>query len=373
MIDPTELAEVAGTRVPVGHAAVGDAHAPGHERRAITLFARTNRMSLILLAGAALAAAGLVACGEKGSSGTQNPPMATSGAGAGCAPEKSDTLVLLTDDKHLQNSDNVVAAINASKSSPALIAATDKVAAALDTPKLINLNKAVDIDRKTPQVAAQEFAATSGLATGLSGGSGPVVIGAANFAESQTLAELYKIALNAAGFQATVRQTTNREVYEPALEKGELTVFPEYAATLTEFLNQKDNGKDAPPKASGDINATMTALKDLGGKHKLTFGTPSAAADQNAFAVTKPVADKYGLKTLSDFASKCNGTASVLAGPPECPQRPFCQPGLQSTYGITFGKFFQGDAGGPQTKNALKTGNATLGLVFSSDSSVTPA
>jgi osmoprotectant transport system substrate-binding protein len=320
-----------------------------------------------------MATVGLTACGGEGSSGTDAPPTNTAGAGVGCAPEKSDVLVVLTDDKKLQNADNVVAAVNASKSSPALIAATDKVAAALDTPKLLNLNKAVEVERKTPQVAAKEFADANGIATGLSGGSGAVVIGAANFAESQTLAELYKIALTAAGFTATVQQSTNREVYEPALEKGQLTVFPEYAATLTDFLNAKANGKDAPPKASGDIDATMTALKELGTKYGLTFGTPSAAADQNAFAVTKPVADKYGLKTLSDFAAKCSGTASILAGPAECPQRPYCQPGLQKTYNITFGKFFQGDAGGPQTKNALKTGSATLGLVFSTDSSVTPA
>ena len=73
----------------------------------------------------------------------------------------------------------------------------------------------------------------------------------------------------------------------------------------------------------------MTALKALGDQVGLTFGTPSTASDQNAFAVTKAFADKYRLKTLSDFAAKCSGTATVLAGPPECPQRPFCQPGLK--------------------------------------------
>jgi osmoprotectant transport system substrate-binding protein len=283
-------------------------------------------------------------------------------------------LVLLADDKNLQSSDNIIAAINAKAPNVAAIkAATDKVAAALDQPKLLALNKSVEVDRKTSQEAAQAFASANGLTTGLSGGSGPVVIGAANFPESQTLAELYKIALNAAGFQATVQQSTNREVYEPALERGELTVFPEYAATLTEFLNVKANGANPPAKASGDISKTVTALTDLGTKYGLTFGTASKASDQNAFAVTKPVADQYGLKTLSDFATKCSGSASVLAGPPECPQRPFCQPGLQSTYNITFGSFFQADAGGSQTKTALKTGKATLGLVFSSDSSLTAA
>jgi osmoprotectant transport system substrate-binding protein len=56
----------------------------------------------------------------------------------------------------------------------------------------------------------------------------------------------------------------------------------------------------------------------------------------------------------------------VLAGPAECPQRPFCQPGLEKTYGLSIGSFASLDAGGPQTKNALKTGTATIGLVFSS-------
>jgi osmoprotectant transport system substrate-binding protein len=336
------------------------------------MFARTQRFTLAAVAAGVLSTFTLTACGQSGSSGTQAPP--SNATGAGCAPVASDQLVLLADDKNLQSSDNIIAAINAKAPNVAAIkAATDKVAAALDQPKLLALNKSVEVDRKTSQEAAQAFASANGLTTGLSGGSGPVVIGAANFPESQTLAELYKIALNAAGFQATVQQSTNREVYEPALERGELTVFPEYAATLTEFLNVKANGANPPAKASGDISKTVTALTDLGTKYGLTFGTASKASDQNAFAVTKPVADQYGLKTLSDFATKCSGSASVLAGPPECPQRPFCQPGLQSTYNITFGSFFQADAGGSQTKTALKTGKATLGLVFSSDSSLTAA
>ncbi len=332
------------------------------------MISNQRKVSVALFAlTATVLAVGLAACGKSGSSGTQAPPSAS---GAGCAPVAGDQLVVLTDDKQLQNSDNIVAAVSAKGSNPEVITATDKVAAALDTTKLIALNKAVDVDRKTPAQAAQDFAATAGLTTGLSGGSGAIKVGAANFSESQTLAELYKIALNAAGFTATVQTVGNRELYEPALERGEINVFPEYAATLTEFLNQKANGKDAAAKASGDINTTMTALKDLGGKVGLTFGTPSAATDENAFATTKAFADKYSLKSLSDFAAKCSGAASVLAGPAECPQRPFCQVGLKDKYGITFGSFHQADAGGPQTKTELKTGKASLGLVFSSDGSL---
>jgi osmoprotectant transport system substrate-binding protein len=318
-----------------------------------------------------LATVGLAACGERGSSGTKDPGQVT---GAGCAPVAGETFVVLADDKKLQTADNVVAAVNAKASNPALLAALDKVADALDTPKLIALNKAVDIDRKTPKNVAEDFAAKEKLTDGITKGpGGSIVIGAANFSESQTLGSLYEIVLKAAGYTASVQQIGNRELYEADLESGKIQVVPEYAGTLAEFLNKKVNGANAAPIASGDIDKTLSALKEVGAKVGLTFGKASEAADQNAFAVTKALADKHSLKTLSDFASKCSGTATVLGGPPECPQRPFCQPGLEQTYGLKVGKFAALDVGGPQTKNALKTGAITIGLVFSSDGSLAAA
>ncbi|MEV4466269.1 glycine betaine ABC transporter substrate-binding protein [Micromonospora echinofusca] len=325
------------------------------------------RTRLAVGAVGALAAAGmLTGCGDAGSSGTDAPEQAASGAG--CAPVAGDQLVVLDDDKKLQNTDNVIPAVNADAANPQLLAALDKVSAALDTPKLIQLNKAVDVDRKTAQKAAEEFAAANGVTTGIAKGpGGQIVIGAANFTENQILAELYKIALTAAGYDAKVQQIGNRELYEPALEKGEIQVVPEYAATMAEFLNTKANGKDAQPVSSPELEKTVAALKAAGDKVGLVFGTPAAAQDQNAFAVTQAFADKYGVRTLSELAAKCSGQATVLAGPPECPQRPKCQAGLVQVYDFKAGSFSSLDQGGPQTKNALKTGAASVGLVFSSD------
>jgi osmoprotectant transport system substrate-binding protein len=317
----------------------------------------------------ALAAAGiLTGCGGAGSSGTQAP--ASSAAGAGCAPVAGTALVVLDDDRKLQNTDNVVPAVNAKTATPELIAALDKVSDALDTTKLIALNKAVDVDRKTPKIAAQEFAASTGLTNGITRatGGGKVVIGAANFSESQTLGELYRIVLTAAGYQPTVQQIGNRELYGPALQKGDIQVVPEYAASMADFLNGRAGGTD--PVSSPDLDKTMAGLKQLGDKVGITFGKPSAAQDQNAFAVTQGFADKYGVRTLSDLASKCSGAATVLGGPPECPQRPKCQAGLVQTYNFQAGSFSSLDAGGPQTKNALKTGTISVGLVFSSDAAL---
>ena len=324
------------------------------------------RRNLLLAAGALTAAVVLSGCGGAGSSGTEAP--ASSAAGAGCAPAAGDTLVVLTDDKKLQNTDNVVPAINKKASSPELIAALDKVSAALDTTKLIELNKAVDIDRKSSKAAAQEFATANNMTAGITKGSGgDLTVGAANFSESATLGELYNIALTAAGYKVKVQQIGNRELYEPALEKGEIDVVPEYAATMATFLNGKVNGQNAEDPSSPELDTTMKNLTALGEKVGLVFGKPSTAQDQNAFATTTAFADKYGVKTLSDLAAKCSGAATILGGPPECPQRPKCQQGLVSTYNFNAGKFSSLDAGGPLTKTGLKQGTISVGLVFSSD------
>ena len=56
--------------------------------------------------------------------------------------------------------------------------------------------------------------------------------------------------LTAAGYTVKVQQIGNRELYEPALEKGEIHVVPEYAATLADFLNGKVNGRRRRPSPS---------------------------------------------------------------------------------------------------------------------------
>ncbi|RUL93946.1 glycine betaine ABC transporter substrate-binding protein [Micromonospora gifhornensis] len=326
---------------------------------------RAGRRLSIAVVGAVAAAGVLAGCGEAGSSGTEAPQQSASGEG--CAPVAGEQLIALTDDKALQNADNIIPAINTKVATPQLVAALDKVSAVLDTPKLVQLNKAVDVDRKSAQAAAQEFSAANGLADGVEKGpGGKITVGAGNFTESEIIAELYKIQLTAAGYQVTVQQIGNRELYEPALEKGEIQVVPEYAATMAEFLKGKTGG-GSDPVSSPDVEKTVTALRGLGEQVGLSFGQPAPAQNQNAFAVTKEFAEKYGVRTLSELAAKCSGTATVLGGPPECQERPFCKPGLEQTYGLSVGSFSSLDQGGPLTKTGLRNGTISVGLVFSTD------
>lgn len=321
----------------------------------------------------------LAACGDPGSAdggtadggsaATSAPADGGTSAAAACEPIAGDQLVVLEDDQDLQTVDNVIPAVHASDSEPAMIAALDAVSASLDTEALIELNRQVDVERSTSSEAAAAYFEEAGIEVADTSGSGDVVVGAGNFSESATLAELYALALTEAGYTTEVRTIGNRETYEPALESGELTVVPEYVGTLTEFLNLKVNGADAEAVASSDLEATTEALRELGEEVGLTFGEPSEAADQNAYAVTTAFADEYAVTTLSELAETCGGGV-VLGGPPECPDRPFCQPGLEETYGLTISEFVSLDAGGPLTKQALTSGEVALGMVFSSDAAL---
>ena len=321
----------------------------------------------------ALAALGLllVGCGSPGSGGGKTQPAATGGGGTACAPVAGDQLTVLTDDKHLQNSENVVAAFNKEFASahPAAVQALDAVAQALDTSTLIELNKAVDVDHKTSSEVAAQFVKDHDLAASDSsaGAGATVVVGTANYSENITLGEVYAAVLKSAGFSASTQTIGSRETYYPALVSGSIQVVPEYAASLADFVNGRINGADAASIASPDIDTTMAALAPLADAQGLTLGTASAAQDQNAFAVTTAFAEQHGVTTLSELAATC-GSKLVLAGPPECPERPFCQVGLEQTYGLRVDQFKSYEFA--LIGQALLHGDATIGVVLSSDGSL---
>lgn len=206
---------------------------------------------------------------------------------------------------------------------------------------------------------------------GASSGAESVTIATTNFSETTLLANMYQQVLEKNGVKATIKELTTREVIVPALEAGEIQATPEYLGSFTEFVNKQVNGASAPQIATGDAAATYAAAKPLAASKQISLLTPSPAQDQNAFAVTAAFAKEHNLTTLSDLATWSQTNAVNLGGPPECPQRPFCQPGLEQTYGMKIASFTPLDAGGPLTVQALTQGKINLGLVFSSSGSIT--
>ncbi len=189
---------------------------------------------------------------------------------------------------------------------------------------------------------------------------GTITVAGFKFSEGSVLAELYGQALQHDGYTVTFKLNLgSREVVAPAIKSSQVDLYIGYAATDLEFYNSSAG------EATGDVTATTSKLNSHLQPLNLVALNPSSAVDQNAFAMTKANSTKYNATKLSDLAAI--GGQLVLGAGPECPTRPFCQPGLQKTYGINFKSFKALDTDGPLTRAALKNNDIQVGLVFSSD------
>jgi osmoprotectant transport system substrate-binding protein len=190
-----------------------------------------------------------------------------------------------------------------------------------------------------------------------------ITVASFDFAESELLAELYSQALEAQGYEVQrVFHVGPRELVAPALARGLVEVVPEYAGTALQFFTL-----GATP-SSPDARITHDALVDALRQRPIRVLAGSPAEDANAFAVRKETADAEGLTKVSDLAAIA--PRLVFGGPPECPQRPHCLPGLRDTYGLTFKGAVTLDAGGELTRQALREGDVDVALLFTTDPTV---
>jgi osmoprotectant transport system substrate-binding protein len=202
-------------------------------------------------------------------------------------------------------------------------------------------------------------------ATGQPGGwHGTVIsVGSFDFPESVLLAQIYGQALAAAGFPVRILPNLGpREVADSALMDGLVQVIPEYAGSALEFFSLG--------RLSATSN-TQAAAEALGGSvagRGLVAARPAPAQDANALVVTAAAAARYGLRSIADLAKVA--PQLVFGGPPECPGRAYCLPGLKRVYGLRFKAFTRLDAGGPLTLQALAAGYIGVALLFTTDPSI---
>ncbi len=187
-----------------------------------------------------------------------------------------------------------------------------------------------------------------------------IVVGVSGaFAENQIVAEMYAQVLEHAGYAVERRlDLRSREMSQTAMEAGSIDVKPEYLSSLLLFL---DPNADASADAAAVARQAATLLESRG----LTLLTPSAAQDTNQFVANAETARRFRLTTMSSLAPVAGRL--TFGGPPECPQRPLCLPGIREVYGVTFGDFTPLDAGGPVTVDALARDEVQIGLLFSTD------
>ena len=211
---------------------------------------------------------------------------------------------------------------------------------------------------------------TPGTSRGPSSGPDPagqhtavITVGSFDFPESTVLAGIYGDALKAKGFPVRILPNLgSRELVEPALMRGLIQVVPEYAGSALQFISL------GRLSATADVMATNKALAELTAGQGVVAGLPAAAQNTNAIVVRPATASRYHLRSIADLA----GVAPrlVFGGPPECPGRAYCLPGLRQRYGLHFKSFIPLDAGGPLTLQALEAGDIDVALLFSTDPSI---
>ena len=203
------------------------------------------------------------------------------------------------------------------------------------------------------------MATTTGPA-GTTASAESIVVGSANFPESELLAQLYAGALKAKGVQVTMRLNIgSRETYVPALKNGEINLFPEYTGAFALYLDKNADVSDS--------DKALASLRSLLPDNLIALD-PAKAEDKDAVVVTADTASKYSLKAIGDLAPVASQL--VLGGPPEWATRANGVPGLQATYGLTFKEFKPLDTAGPLTVQALKNGQVQAANLFTTDPAV---
>jgi len=193
-----------------------------------------------------------------------------------------------------------------------------------------------------------------------------IVIGSANYEEQAIVSNIWADVLQKAGYSVKVEPALGtRSVVVPALEKGQINLEPDYAASLLGYLH---GNPSTPLPATTQISTAIAADQKALSSYGVTVLPASKALDTNVFVVTSATAKKYHLTTVSSL--KPVASKLTLGGPPECPTFSGCEPGLKKVYGLNFAGFKSLDEAGPLSVAALKNGEVQVVELYSSTGQV---
>jgi osmoprotectant transport system substrate-binding protein len=180
-----------------------------------------------------------------------------------------------------------------------------------------------------------------------------------DFPESVLLGEMLAQALEARDVPVErVLDLGPREVVQPALQLGVVDVVPEYLGSLLDFVALGQG------TATIDVETNVARLRSvLDGRDVLVL-EPGPAENTNVVVLGPRRARELRVRTIGGLEPVAGGLR--FSGPPECPDRALCLPGLEEVYGLEFGEFV------PQASSAvraeqLRRGEVDVALLFSTD------
>ena len=208
----------------------------------------------------------------------------------------------------------------------------------------------------TRTIAIVGTIATAAAVSGCAGGSSDtIVVGSQAYYSNEIVAEIYAQALEAEGFTVERNfQIGQRDAYIPALEAGEVDLFPEYTGNLLQFYDAETTATET----SEVYEALQSALPE-----QLTALAMSPATDQDSYNVTAEFAAANGLESIADLAGV---SPLVLGGAPELEERPYGPSGLLEVYGVTV----DFSATGEVTLDALLAGEVQVANIYTGNPAI---
>ncbi len=208
----------------------------------------------------------------------------------------------------------------------------------------------------TRTIAIVGTIATAAAVSGCAGGSSDtIVVGSQAYYSNEIVAEIYAQALEAEGFTVERNfQIGQRDAYIPALEAGEVDLFPEYTGNLLQFYD----AETAATETNEVYEALQSALPE-----QLTALAMSPATDQDSYNVTAEFAAANGLESIADLAGV---SPLVLGGAPELEERPYGPAGLLEVYGVTV----DFSATGEVTLDALLAGEVQVANIYTGNPAI---
>ncbi|MGL5089099.1 MAG: glycine betaine ABC transporter substrate-binding protein [Cetobacterium sp.] len=153
----------------------------------------------------------------------------------------------------------------------------------------------------------------------------------------------------------TVELGTGTVIFE-AIKSGDIDVYPEYTGVAyAAYLGKKEKA---------DARTVFDIIKsEYLADHNLDIREPMGFENTYAFAMKPEVAQKYGIKTISDLKRYANNM--VLSGPHEFMERSDGLLGIEKAYNLRFKSILSMDQG--LVINSLVSDKIEVALVYSTD------
>ena len=123
---------------------------------------------------------------------------------------------------------------------------------------------------------------------------GKIVVGGKSFTEAYLLSEIYADALEDNGYEVERVYDMNTDTISPAIQNGEIDMYPEYTGTaLTDIL-----GLDMETDTDKVYESVSKGYED---KWNITWLDMTTMEDKVAVVMLKDKADELGVKNLTDL------------------------------------------------------------------------